>query len=195
MDTSLVIKVDQITEPRKAFVRLLSAAFLKQTFADAPEWSAADEAELDARLTKVDARNVILEGTTQVSLTSACRRCLQDVSTKKFVSFTLNLVNRSTPTKGLRARRDAEDDGEGDLSSSFEDDPDEAAFDGEKIDLAPLVREQILLSLPAAEPLCTQACLGLCASCGHNLNEGECGHAQQTPDPRWNALKNVKLKH
>lgn len=195
VDTSLIIKVDQITEPRKAFLRPLSSAFLNETFAEAAQWSVRGEAEIDARLTKVNPRNVILEGTTLVSVLSACRRCLREVQTEIPVSFSLNLVNRTAPTKGPRARREAEDDGEGSTSNSFEDDPDEETFDGEKIDLAPLVREQILLALPAAEPLCTHGCLGLCATCGQNLNEGDCGHAQQSLDPRWNALQNVKLKH
>lgn len=192
VDTSLIIKVDQINEPRQAFLRPLTRGFLTETFAGESQWSPRAPSEVDARLTKVNARNVLLEGTTHVSLTSPCRRCLRDVESEQPVSFTLSLVHREEK-KGAHARRDAEDDGEGSVSSSFDDGADEERFDGERIDLAPLVREQILLALPATEPLCTEGCLGLCATCGQNLNDADCGHSRTPPDPRWNALKNVKL--
>lgn len=195
VNTSLIIKVDQINEPRQTFPRPLSVAFLKETFADAAPWKAEVETRLDAWLTKVNARNVVLEGETSVHLTSPCRRCLKQVATELPVSFTLNLVNRATSSKNVPIRQEAEDDGEGTFSTSFDRDPDEERFDGEKIDLAPLVREQILLSLPATEPLCAETCLGLCVTCGHNLNEGDCGHAEKPVDPRWNSLKNIKLTH
>lgn len=212
MDTSLIIKVDDIREPRQAFVRPLSRAWLEETFAQAPQWQVRDATQVDARLTKVSARNVLLEASTRVSLTSPCRRCLREVDSEHAVEFTLSLVDR--PDKhadkqhdkqhadkaGKRAEKRAagrreEDDGEGELGSSFDDDADEERFDGEKVDLSPLMREQVLLALPSTEPLCNPGCLGLCATCGQNLNEGDCGHGKGSPDPRWSALKNVKLTH
>lgn len=51
------------------------------------------------------------------------------------------------------------------------------------IDLAPLVRELSLLSLPI-KVLCRPDCLGLCQECGANLNLGECGCADEAIDPR-----------
>ena len=54
------------------------------------------------------------------------------------------------------------------------------------VDLTAEVREAILLALPA-HPLCSQACLGLCARCGADLNHGACG-CPPAVDPRWGAL-------
>lgn len=197
MDSSLIIKVDDIREPRQAFLRPLSHEWLAQTFAQAPQWQVRGTAQVDARLTKVSARTVLLEAASRVELTSPCRRCLRDVDSEQRIDFTLSLVDRpeKQADKHASSRREADDDGEGALSTSFEDDPDEERFDGEKIDLSPLVREQMLLALPSTEPLCKQGCLGLCATCGHNLNEGDCGHGQKSPDPRWSALKNIKITH
>jgi uncharacterized protein len=45
---------------------------------------------------------------------------------------------------------------------------------GDRIDLAPLVTEALLLSLPLA-PLCRDDCAGLCPTCGADLNAGPCG--------------------
>lgn len=55
------------------------------------------------------------------------------------------------------------------------------------IDLAPLVRELSLLSLPI-KVLCRPDCLGLCQECGANLNNGDCGCAAEEVDPRLAVL-------
>ena len=55
------------------------------------------------------------------------------------------------------------------------------------IDLAPLVRELSLLSLPI-KVLCRPDCQGLCQECGANLNHGECGCAPDDIDPRFAIL-------
>ena len=56
------------------------------------------------------------------------------------------------------------------------------------IDLAPVLREYILLEIPIS-PLCKVECKGLCLICGNNLNEGTCYHADETGDPRFASLK------
>ena len=58
------------------------------------------------------------------------------------------------------------------------------------IDLAPLVRELSLLSLPT-KVLCREDCLGLCQECGANLNDGDCGCAPDEIDPRLAALQQL----
>jgi len=63
---------------------------------------------------------------------------------------------------------------------------------GDVLDLSPLVRDAVLLELPLA-PLCRPDCLGLCAVCGANRNEGDCGHSETPPDPRWAALGELSV--
>ena len=53
--------------------------------------------------------------------------------------------------------------------------------------LEDVVREQVLLSLPA-RTLCTADCKGLCPRCGQNLNSASCNCDPTAVDPRWNAL-------
>ena len=60
-------------------------------------------------------------------------------------------------------------------------------FRGDQLDLEPMAREAILLELPLA-PLCRPDCAGLCAVCGVNRNEGDCGHEAVVRDARWAAL-------
>lgn len=59
-----------------------------------------------------------------------------------------------------------------------------------KLDLAPVVRDTVLLSLPL-NPVCREDCAGLCPRCGANLNEGPCGCPAGEGDPRWSALREL----
>ncbi|MEW5867750.1 MAG: DUF177 domain-containing protein [Chloroflexota bacterium] len=57
-----------------------------------------------------------------------------------------------------------------------------------KIDLSPLVREEMILAMPI-NPICRIDCKGLCPVCGENLNETVCSHDQEDIDPRLGVLK------
>ncbi len=59
-------------------------------------------------------------------------------------------------------------------------------FEGDQVDLAPLVHDAVLLDLPLA-PLCREDCAGLCPVCGADRNEEACGCAPER-DPRWAML-------
>jgi len=61
------------------------------------------------------------------------------------------------------------------------------AFDGEQLDLRPMVRELVLMELPAA-PICREDCAGICPTCGADRNVAPCDCAEATGDPRWAAL-------
>jgi uncharacterized protein len=55
------------------------------------------------------------------------------------------------------------------------------------VDLEPLVRDAVVLSLPF-QPVCQEDCLGLCPECGVRLLDNP-GHEHEAPvDPRWAAL-------
>jgi len=57
----------------------------------------------------------------------------------------------------------------------------------DSLDLEPLVRDAVVLSLPF-QPVCQEDCLGLCPECGVRLLDNP-GHEHEAPvDPRWAAL-------
>lgn len=193
METSLSISVDRIDEPRQLFKRPLPRAFLEETLRAVPAYRVSREAEVSAWLTRLSGRDVLLEGKVVVSLESDCRRCLKPVPSETPVLFTLNLVAKPLDAGGKPRKRD-DDAGEGAHDASFDDhEADEEPFDGETVELGPIVREQLVLGLPSIEPVCREACKGLCATCGQDLNELDCGHSTKGPDPRWAALKGLKV--
>ena len=72
-----------------------------------------------------------------------------------------------------------------------EEDMDVYSYQGEEVDLEPLLREQVILAVPFA-PLCREDCKGLCPVCGIDLNTGTCTCDRTPIDPRWSALRNLK---
>lgn len=99
-----------------------------------------------------------------------CRRCLVDTTTHVTGEDHMIFVEA--------------DDEEADNPDVF---PLDARTD--EIDLRPALREQWLLAVPTFA-LCRDDCKGLCATCGADLNAGDCGCPPQVSvDSRWDALR------
>jgi uncharacterized protein len=65
-------------------------------------------------------------------------------------------------------------------------------YSGDEIDVTPLIVEQVMLALPT-RPLCAEDCLGLCDSCGANLNRETCDCADTGGDPRMAIFRTLKV--
>lgn len=75
-----------------------------------------------------------------------------------------------------------------------EEEPDDQYhYQDNQLELAPMLREHVILSMPM-QPLCSEDCLGLCAQCGKNLNEGRCQCAGEPPIPRFRVVQGMKRK-
>ncbi len=61
------------------------------------------------------------------------------------------------------------------------------------VDISARVREEMILKLPL-KLICDEACRGLCAKCGQNLNEGSCDCEIDDTDPRLSPLAELKEK-
>jgi len=120
-----------------------------------------DEVAIDAELAWAS-EDVVVTATVQAPWTGLCRRCLGEAS--------------GHITTTVREVYEPSSDGE-----------ETYALEGSRVDLAPLVRDAVLLGLPPA-PLCDEGCLGLCPVCGANRNEVRCSCETSPPDPRWSAL-------
>ena len=114
---------------------------------------------------------VVVNGTVAADFADQCRRCLKPVSDHIEIAIA-ELYQREVT------------------------DPDAYLLEGEQLNLAPLVREHLLLALPDA-PLCRPDCPGLCPLCGADKSdptEAECGCAVGASDPRWAALEGLRDK-
>ncbi|MCK5521444.1 MAG: DUF177 domain-containing protein [Candidatus Marinimicrobia bacterium] len=61
------------------------------------------------------------------------------------------------------------------------------------IDFLDYVRDLFLLEIPL-QKRCKVDCKGLCSTCGGNLNKESCNHENDSFDPRWAVLKELKNK-
>ena len=66
-------------------------------------------------------------------------------------------------------------------------------YQEEGLVLEDVLREQVLLSLPARS-LCRPDCQGLCPRCGRNLNTEPCTCEDTPSDPRWTALSELRSR-
>ena len=113
---------------------------------------------------------ILVSGTVQADATLECARCL----------------------KGFEAEL-AVDVCELFVAPGHEDQADEDSYRvaGTDVDLEPMVRDALTLSLPL-NPLCEENCKGLCARCGKDLSTGPCDCVQDEMDPRWAELSILK---
>ena len=190
----LTIDVDEIDESGQEWQADLPREFIDGVLRGEPptEFHAGGAARVRARLTKLG-RSVLLQSRFTVPLEGQCKRCLKKVRLDEPVELTLTYVPRdSAPAEpAQRAHRDREQSGPS-VTFALET-VDEEPYSGKTIDLAPALREQILLAVPPS-PLCDEACKGLCPACGKDLNAGDCGCRKTTLDPRWAALKSIQLE-
>ncbi len=110
-------------------------------------------------------RELLIRGRLRGTLTLACCRCLTPYVAPIETDFDLLLAPGPEPLKA----------GEEELTAA---ELDQDFYAGDTLDLEPILREQIVLQLPV-KPLCAEACRGLCARCGANLNTEPCTCAKE----------------
>jgi uncharacterized protein len=107
------------------------------------------------------------------TLAGACMRCLKDAA----------------PRVTVDAREVAVPGGGEELSSPY--------LQEETLDLASWARDAFALVLPA-QVLCREDCAGLCPVCAADLNDLDPASPEheheRAPDPRWAALRELKLE-
>jgi uncharacterized protein len=109
-----------------------------------------------------------------------CARCLEPFSIGLNSEF--GTVLKPRPNFPLAEERELNRE---DLESDF--------YEGEEINLTSFVQDQVLLTLPQ-KALCREECRGLCPHCGKNLNREVCQCPTTLMDPRFQALKNLKVQ-
>ena len=114
--------------------------------------------------------DVVFRGTVEASLSLICSRCAAPMALP--VSGGCHRIYRMGALGRPASEREIDEE---DLALT--------PFDGVRIDLAEMAREQIYLLLPL-KPLCRESCAGLCARCGANRNLGPCGCPPETPGER-----------
>lgn len=125
---------------------------------------------------------IVLQATCRVQLTLNCTRCLNDFPYRLDAGF--RYVFNPGPEKERPEEAVLQPE---ELETVY--------YEGENIDLGAVIREQIYLNLPQY-PHCRENCLGLCPTCGADLNTGgcECSRADGRESSPFSVLKKLKDK-
>lgn len=125
-------------------------------------------------------KQVTVTGEAHARISPPCARCLVAVTT--MIDAPIDLVLLPHPTD------DAPDEGSDLLGM---DDIEEYTYRNDEIDLAALLNEQLVLEKPF-KILCSEDCLGLCSTCGTNLNESSCQCPAQPKSLAFAGLADLK---
>lgn len=156
-----------------------------EEFASLMEMKAAGECDFLApvRLELTIARefdHIRVQGQVGTLVRLSCSRCLAEYETAISSAFTIFY----TPTSGEPLDEDIE---------LTEEDLVAAGYDGDEIDLAPVVAEQVIMAIPL-KPLCKEECLGLCGTCGADQNVAPCACERAAVNLKLSALQNLKIE-
>jgi uncharacterized protein len=170
---------------------ILPAEGLRLTFAEGAAWFkecfSEDElpgfslvkAEVNCLITK-SGDTVYIRGELAAQISQACDRCLETATVPISGDFSYTLI----PEKAETAEE---------LELSAEE-LEKVYYQGDFIDLAPIICEQIILQAPM-KILCADDCKGLCPHCGANLNTASCNCRLDVVDDRLAVLKNFRVKN
>lgn len=132
------------------------------TALDAEHERLTGDIHVELRLTALN-DGIDVDGTVSAPWATVCRRCLQPLA-----GAATGHVDELYQVEVL--------------------DPDAFQIDDGQLDLAPLVRETILLELDL-ERICRDDCAGLCPVCGIDRNTASCECDTDVRDDRWAALE------
>lgn len=125
---------------------------------------------------------IVVKGNLRTRVEINCHRCLTEVLIPLRSDVELHYAQKESGPEA---------DFEGDLELEA-DDIGLAFLSGDEIDLRDGIQEHVVMAFPL-RVLCSEACKGLCPSCGADLNAGACQCVRETINPRFAALKNLKL--
>jgi uncharacterized protein len=126
-------------------------------------------------------RVILVKSRVEARVKCICARCLDPFALTLTSEIQASLKPKPDPhlatPEGVELSRE-------DVETDF--------YEGEEVDLSPLVQDQVLLTLPP-KVICREDCRGLCQRCGKNLNRETCQCSVAEVDPRLAALKNFRV--
>lgn len=168
----MLISLSEIMNTKEKVERILAPIEMERFEFQGNSYEFAKKDAVDLTITNLGNRMVLIEGSTNISLSLFCSRCLKkltypiEIRISKEVDFNLTEEERA---EGL----------------------DETNYIiGYNLDVDILIYDEILLGFPM-RLLCSEDCKGICKSCGVNLNEETCNCDNTEYDPRMSVIRDI----
>ena len=170
-------------------LRAIAGEARRYEFSLPPEWWPSEEPggdirglagplEILAEIYRAGSKFVV-EGRFSGTFTLRCARCLVEYEAPLSSEFRVFLAP-AAPQEALAEYELTDEDALTDF------------IQGDEVDLAEIVREQILLALPMV-CVCRPECAGLCAVCGGNRNQKTCRCGPGQSKTAFAKLKGLRL--
>jgi uncharacterized protein len=139
-------------------------------------------------------KDFLFQGSITGTFQGTCDRCIESAQAEESIDVSWLFEPGTVPDPMedfAQSEETAEDDEEEEYSESDENEQ-IRYYEGDNIDLAPHVREEMVLAAPS-KLYCTDDCKGLCPHCGVNLNNTtcECTEEVEQNNSGLNALKDL----
>jgi uncharacterized protein len=180
MANSLKINVFLIPEEGQKFIFSEDGPWFKTCFKDSESLDfTLDKVDVECLIAKTSG-TVFIKGKFSAPIDICCSRCLEKTRLSIGSDFAYTLIPARAETRADMELKPEE------LEIGY--------YQGDFIDLAPIICEQIILQIPI-KVLCKEDCKGLCQQCGANLNIASCNCRLNFVDDRMAVLKNLKIKN
>jgi len=164
----LTLHVNEIAEEGLSLACQVDAEELTLSPTDA---QVRDGFSLAAEIARVGT-SVNVTGVLAGTFLRQCVRCLKDYVDPVRLPFAVEYRHQEMPTM-RRAKLPTGGSRQAPQEPDEEVKQDLYLYAGDQLDLAAMLREHVILATPM-QPLCDEACLGLCPACGQDRNEGLC---------------------
>lgn len=168
----MLISLSEIMTTKDKVAHILAPIEMEHFEFQGNSYELAEKDEVDLTITNLGNRTVLIEGSTKISLSLFCGRCLtkltypMDIHILKEIDFNLTDQERA---EGL----------------------DETNYIiGYDLDVDILIFDEIVLGFPM-RLLCSEDCKGICKTCGVNLNEETCNCDNRSYDPRMSVIRDI----
>jgi len=181
--SEFTIRLDEIEEAGYRLACSKSKAWISEIVSDVKDisFSFIDDLIIQVECSK-SGKSIMVSGMIATAVTLRCVRCLDEFSLplRAIFHYTLSPLHKKELLPEMEISKE---------------DLDGAYYQGDSVDITPLIREQILLSIPLY-PHCQESCKGICPRCGANLNQGVCHcHEKVVTTSKFEKLKKFPFKH
>ena len=148
---------------------------------------------LSVELVKAD-EDVSVTGVLSGIFVRQCVRCLKEYDETASLPFAAEYRSDQAPRRHhAPSRPPGPSDGASEEREpdGLESDEEVYTMAGDRLDLAEMLREQVILATPM-QPLCYEDCLGLCPVCGQDRNERPCGCPEERRESPFAVLKRLQ---
>jgi len=168
----MLISLSEIMTTKDKVARIDAPIELERVEYQGASYEFVHKEPVDMTITNLGDKKVMIEGSTNISLTLFCSRCLKELTYPMDISF----------QKEIDFNLTAEERADGLDETNY--------IIGYNLDVDTLIYEEILIDFPM-RLLCSEDCKGLCKKCGINLNEDTCDCDTTVLDPRMSVIRDI----